>query len=272
MIKLKKLLALSATGLALAACGNSESQVADESIRVASSPGPYSEMFFEVVAPILEEEGYIVEEIEFTDLRTANVGLQEGSADLNVDQHTLYMENFNDEAGADLENLTAIPTVPTAMFPSRKDDLEAIAEGDIVAVPDDPSNMTRALLLLEKVGWITLDHSVEPIDMTENDIIENSAGIDIHPVQSATIPSIAADVDYSIIPGSIAYDAGVDFTTALVFEDPLEELMLQAVVPADKADSEWADVLVEAYQSEEVKAAFEEQNEESGQAYWIIPE
>lgn len=263
-------LALSLT--VLTACGGGQ-ETSEEvtTIRVATSPGPYSEMFFEVVAPVLEDQGYTVEDIEFTDLRSANVGIQEGSADLNVDQHLLYMENFNQEADTNLTNLTPIPTVPTGIFPGTKDDLQDVEAGDLVAIPDDPSNLTRALLLLEKIGWITLDDSKAPINMTTDDIVDNVVSIEIEPVQSATIPRLSADIQYGIIPGSMAYDAGVDFNSALAFEDPLDELMLQAVVSEENADTAWAQAVVEAYQLDEVKAAFEAQNEGSGQSYWIIP-
>ncbi|MDK6788113.1 MetQ/NlpA family ABC transporter substrate-binding protein, partial [Actinotignum timonense] len=76
---------------------------------------------------------------------------------LNVDQHTLYMEQFNREAGADLVAVTPVPTVPTALFAGQKKSLDEVAPGDQVAISDDPVDVTRSLLLLEKAGWIRLD-------------------------------------------------------------------------------------------------------------------
>ena len=100
----KKIAAAVAAGslvLGLTACGSSESTDAgdDKTIRVATSPGPYSELFQDGVAPILEEEGYTVDVQNFTDLTQADTALAEGSADLNVEQHTclLYTSDAADE-------------------------------------------------------------------------------------------------------------------------------------------------------------------------------
>lgn len=263
------LLGLSATVLGACASGASE----ETSIRVATSPGPYSELFLDQVAPILEEEGYTVEQVEFTDLRSADVALQEGSADLNVDQHSLYMENFNEEAGAELTSVTPVPTVPTGLFPGTKDDLADVSEGDQIGIPDDPSNYIRALLVLEKAGWITLNEDANLESLTVDDIEENPNGIEIVPMQSATIPRTLEDLAYAIIPGSIAYDAGVDFSTMILAEDVREDLLLQAVVSdQETAEAEWVQAMVDIYNSDEFKAQIEGINKNSDETYWIIPD
>lgn len=261
------LLGLSA--MVLAACSGDSSE--DTTIRVATSPGPYSELFIDQVAPKLEEEGYTVEEIEFTDLRSADVALQEGSADLNVDQHSLYLANFNEEAGAELTAVTPVPTVPTGLFPGAKDDLAAVSSGDRVGIPDDPSNYTRALLVLRKAGWIKLNEDANLESLTVDDIAENTAGIEIVPMQSATIPRTLEDLAYAIIPGSIAYDAGVDFSTMLLAEDVREGLILQAVVSdPETAEEEWVQAVVDIYNSDEFQSQIEEINNNSDETYWII--
>ena len=263
------LLGLSAT--VLAACSSDSSE--ETTIRVATSPGPYSELFLDQVAPKLEEEGYTVEEIEFTDLRSADVALQEGSADLNVDQHSLYLANFNEEAGAELTAVTPVPTVPTGLFPGTKDDLAAVSNGDRVGIPDDPSNYTRALLVLQKAGWIKLNEDANFESLTVDDISENTAGIEIVPMQSASIPRTLEDLAYAIIPGSIAYDAGVDFSTMLLAEDVREDLLLQAVVSnPETAEEEWVQAVVDIYNSDEFQSQIEEINHNSDETYWIIPD
>jgi len=263
------LLALSVT--VLAACSSDGSE--ETTIRVATSPGPYSELFLDQVAPKLEEEGYTVEEIEFTDLRSADVALQEGSADLNVDQHALYLANFNEEAGAELTAVTPVPTVPTGLFPGTKDDLAAVSSGDRVGIPDDPSNYTRALLVLEKAGWITLNEDANLESLTVDDIAENTSGIEIVPMQSAVIPRTLEDLAYAIIPGSIAYDAGVDFSTMLLAEDVRKDLLLQAVVSKpETAEEEWVQAVIDIYNSGEFQSQIKEINQNSDETYWIIPD
>lgn len=263
------LLGLSAT--VLAACSSDSSE--ETTIRVATSPGPYSELFLDQVAPKLEEEGYTVQEIEFTDLRSADVALQEGSADLNVDQHSLYLANFNEEAGAELTAVTPVPTVPTGLFPGTKDDLAAVSSGDRVGIPDDPSNYTRALLVLRKAGWIKFSEDANLENLTVDDISENTAGIEIVPMQSASIPRTLEDLAYAIIPGSIAYDAGVDFSTMLLAEDVREDLLLQAVVSTpETAEEDWVQAVVDIYNSDDFQSQIEEINNNSDETYWIIPD
>lgn len=263
------LLGLSAT--VLAACSSDSSE--ETTIRVATSPGPYSELFLDQVAPKLEEEGYTVQEIEFTDLRSADVALQEGSADLNVDQHSLYLANFNEEAGAELTAVTPVPTVPTGLFPGTKDDLAAVSSGDRVGIPDDPSNYTRALLVLRKAGWIKFSEDANLENLTVDDISENTAGIEIVPMQSASIPRTLEDLAYAIIPGSIAYDAGVDFSTMLLAEDVREDLLLQAVVSTPEiAEEDWVQAVVDIYNSDDFQSQIEEINNSSDETYWIIPD
>lgn len=270
---LSKFILLGLSASALAACQANVDGGGDSTIRVATSPGPYSELFLDYVAPSLEEKGHTVEAIEFTDLRSADVALQEGAADLNVDQHTLYMENFNAEAGGELTAVTPIPTVPAGLFPGNKNNLEEVTEGDRVGIPDDPSNYTRALLVLEKAGWISLSEDADTGNLSEADITENKAGIEILPMQSATIPRTLTDLEYAIIPGSIAYDSGVDFSTMLLEEDILDNLMLQAVVSDSETSQEtWVQDLVDIYQSEEFKSQVQKINEESNETYWIIPD
>src|SRR5690625_1040580 len=110
------------TTLLLTACGENAAEEDDKTtINVETSPGPYSELFMDAIAPILEEDGFTIETTDFTELLQADISLDEGSIDLNVDQHTAYYKNFNDEKGANLTSITPIPTVPTGIFPGRKD-------------------------------------------------------------------------------------------------------------------------------------------------------
>lgn len=269
MHKLFKLGLIGLSSLTLIACGNSGG--GSETIRVATSQGPYSELFLEEVAPILEAKGYKLENTEFSDVRSVNVALQEGSVDLNVDQNSSYMENYNKEADAKLTALTPIPTVPMAIYPANKTSLETVKPGDRIAIPDDPSNLTRALLLLEKAGWLTLPVNAAVGIVTTDDIIENKKNVEIIPMASPTIPRSLSDLDYAVIPGAIVDDSDLDFDTGLMAEDVLGRFLLQVVVSEENKDEEWAQAVVDVYQSDELKAAIEEKNNQEGEANWIWP-
>ena len=272
----KKLLAALAAGSAvftLAACSSSDSDNAADGettqIRVGTSPGPYSELFREGIDPILTEQGYEIDYTEFTDLRQADVALSENDVDLNVDQHTAYMNVFNDETGSDLANITDIPTVATKIYSNDLKSLDDVADGQTIGIPADGSNQTRAFRLLIKLGWITVNEDADQNLLTPSDIKDNPHNLDIQPMDSATIPRALGDLDWGVIPGSIAYSSQVDPALALEEEDLTEDLILQAVTTEEQVDSEWAAAVAEAYRSEEFLDFVAEQNEDN---YWFIPE
>lgn len=283
MIKKRTLIALSIVSLlTLAGCGNTgvepddnssvaqtESEKTKENITVGTSPGPYSELFMDGIVPILEDQGYTVTETVFTEVRQVDVALQEGAIDVNVDQHLAYMNNFNKEANAELVAITPIPTVPTGIHSATKGSIDEVVDGDIIAIPDDASNTARALLVLQKAGWIKLDESIEPMASTKDNIIENPYNLEIVEMSSAQIPRSLSDVSYGVIPGSILYAAGLSSNDSLLNEDILPQLVLHAIVDSGNEETDWAEAIVEAYRSDEFKAHLNEVNTDN---YWFIPD
>ena len=283
MIKKRTLIALSIVSLlTLAGCGNTgvepddnssvaqtESEKTKENITVGTSPGPYSELFMDGIVPILEDQGYTVTETVFTEVRQVDVALQEGAIDVNVDQHLAYMNNFNKEANAELVAITPIPTVPTGIHSATKGSIDEVVDGDIIAIPDDASNTARALLVLQKAGWIKLDESIEPMASTKDNIIENPYNLEIVEMSSAQIPRSLSDVSYGVIPGSILYAAGLSSNDSLLNEDILPQLVLHAIVNRGNEETDWAEAIVEAYRSDEFKAHLNEVNTDN---YWFIPD
>lgn len=283
-------LKLTAAGLAaatLAACGGSSASTSTASsaaasstaadsaaagsagtIRYGKSQGPYTELFEAAIVPILEKEGYTVEGTDFSELLTADIALNDGEVDVNVEQHTAYAENFNASYNGDLTPISPIPTVPAGIFSDTHTSLDEIADGTKVAVPNDASNTARAYVLLQKAGWITLDSSVDLAVVTQDDIVENPHNIEFTEMASLNIPSALQDFDYAVITGSIVYNAGIDASTALLTEDVLPQLILQVVVKKDNADTDWAKAIVAAYHSDEFKKYMDENNN----GLWYIPD
>ncbi len=253
----------------LAACADDESDTDDRTIRVAASPGPYTDLFRDGVAPILEDEGYTVEFKDYSELQQANIALHEGGADLNVDQHTAYMEVFNRDAGADLASLTPIPTVPAGLFSSSHASLDDVADGHTVSIPDDPSNTSRAYRILVQAGWLTLKPGTDDTQITSEDIAENPHNLDINTVDSSIIPRSIDDVDWAVIPGSRSYAAGTDPKLQVLQEELLPELVLVAVTQSDQVDEDWAQAVTDAYNSEEFAEFLDEENKDG---YWFVPE
>ncbi|WP_131104826.1 MetQ/NlpA family ABC transporter substrate-binding protein [Ornithinimicrobium sufpigmenti] len=248
--------------------GDDDASGEKTTITYSKSQGPYTELFEDAVAPILEEEGYTLQSQDVSDLLTADIALNDGDVDFNVEQHTAYLEAFNAENDGDLVPITPIPTVPAGIYSDRHDSLDDVPQGATVAVPNDASNMARAYLLLEKIGWIELDESADPTAVTGNDIVANPHDLDITEMRSLTIPPASVDFDYIVITGSIVYNAGIDPATALATEDILDHLVLQVVVKEENAEEPWAQAIVNAYHSEEFATYMEENND----GLWWIPE
>ena len=232
------------------------------------SQGPYTELFEAAIVPILEKEGYTVKGVDFSDLQTADIGLNDGDVDVNVEQHTAYMENFNANYNADLVALSPIPTVPAGVYSAKYKSVDEIPDGAKVAVPNDASNTARRYLMLQKIGWIKLADDVDPSAVTQDDIVENPHNIEFTEMKSLTIPAAIQDFDYVAITGSVVYNAGIDPSTALATEDIQDHLVLQVVVKEENRDAEWAKAIVDAYHSDEFKQYMEENND----GLWWIPD
>ena len=232
------------------------------------SQGPYTELFEAAIVPILEKEGYTVKGVDFSDLQTADIGLNDGDVDVNVEQHTAYMENFNANYNADLVALSPIPTVPAGVYSAKYKSVDEIPDGAKVAVPNDASNTARCYLMLQKIGWIKLADDVDPSAVTQDDIVENPHNIEFTEMKSLTIPAAIQDFDYVAITGSVVYNAGIDPSTALATEDIQDHLVLQVVVKEENKDAEWAKAIVDAYHSDE----FKQYMEENIDRLWWIPD
>lgn len=253
----------------LAGCGNDSASSSNKKELVFSkSQGPYSELFERGVKPILEKKGYTIKARDMSDLLQADVALNEGEVDFNVEQHTAYMDNFNKKQGGHLVALTPIPTVPAGIYAGAKHNLNQIADGDKIAVPNDASNTARAYALLQKAGLIRLDPKKDLSTVTQADIIENPHHLEFVEMKSLTIPSVRTDFAFIVITGSIVYNAKIDPSTALLKEDILPHLLLQLVVLDKNKDTQWAKDIKDAYNSEEFKDYMKTHNN----GLWYVPE
>lgn len=278
---MKKFFALALSlilALGLTACGSGDSSTPDDAsntgtsakteIVYGKSQGPYTELFEAAIVPILEKQGYTLKGIDFSDLLTADIALNDGDVDVNVEQHTAYAENFNASNNGDLVPISPIPTVPAGIYSETHASLDEVTDGAKIAVPNDASNTARAYVLLQKIGWITLDSSVDLSAVTQDDIVDNPKNLEFVEMKSLTIPAAIQDFDYVVITGSIVYNAGIDPSTALATEDILDYLILQVVVKEANKDADWAKAIVDAYHSDEFKAYLEENND----GLWWVPE
>lgn len=262
----KKIAALLAGALclsALAACGGgNDAQTAengasdDKTITVGASPTPHAEIL-NAAKDVLAEQGWTLEVVEFTDYVQPNTALVDGDLDANYFQHIPYLNNFNKENNADLVSAIEMHYEPFGIYPGKTATLEELADGATVAVPNDGSNETRALLLLQDAGLIKLKDGIDPTsDATKLDIVENPKNLDIQEIAAEQLPRSLEDVDLAVINGNYALQADLNAKEdSLITENPDYAKVYVNVVACRSGDetSDKITALKEALQSDAVK-------------------
>ena len=190
-----------------------------ETITVGASSTPHAEIL-DAVRGELETLGYNLEVVVFNDYVQPNTALADGDLDANYFQHEPYLTTFNSERGTDLVSAGAIHYEPMGIYPGTKSSLDDIAEGDTIAIPNDGSNETRALLLLQDLGYITLADGIDASsNATIEAIVDNPLNLEITEMNAENIPHILADVAFGIINGNYALQADLTGDDALASED-----------------------------------------------------
>ena len=240
---MKKLLStLLALSLLLSAAG----AMAAEKIVIGATPSPHEEIL-EFIKEDFEALGYELEIVTFTEYPLPNPALADGELDANYFQHLAYMESYNDTV-SDEEKLVAAIGVhyePFAIYAGRTASLDELPDGGIVVVTNDPSNETRALLLLQEAGLITLPEGTDTSSsVTVLDIVDNPKGLDIREMDANLIPSTLADVDIAVINGNFALDAGLSPARDAIFVEPADSEVGKVytnyvVIRQEDVDSQW---------------------------------
>ena len=130
---------------------------------IGTTVGDFGNMVTDSIKPQLEAQGYQVKLVEFTDYITPNIALADGSLDVNCFQHKPYLDSFAASRGLDLTPITQVPTGPMGLYSGKKRQLDQVADGDSVSLPNDPTNQARALLMLQDLGWLKLKDGIDPL-------------------------------------------------------------------------------------------------------------
>ena len=241
----------------LAGCGaGGSSSDSDKKITVAASATPHSEIL-EEAKPLLEEKGYELEVTVFNDYVQPNENVESGEYDANYFQHVPYMDSFNAEKGTHLVDAGDIHYEPLGIYPGKKKSLDELAEGDIIALPNDTTNEARALKLLQDNGIITLKADAG-FEATVNDITDNPKKLEFRELEAAQIPHSLEDFAVAVINGNYALEAGYSAgKDAIAFEAADSEAAKTYVnIIAVKEGNENLDkikALVEVLKSDEIK-------------------
>lgn len=240
---------------------NEEGQAkATVELKIGATPVPHAEIL-EAVKPVLKEKGIELTVKEFNDYVLPNKVVEEGELDANFFQHVPYLDSFNQEQGTHLAPAFAVHFEPLGIFAGKEKTLEGLKKGAVIAVPNDPTNEARALHLLQDKGLIKLPEKAD-LTITPKDIVENPNELVIKELDAGFIARSLGDVDYAVINGNFAMEAGLKATDALAIEDK-DSLAAQTfanvvVVKAGNENKEAIQALKEALTAEQTRKFIEE--------------
>ena len=254
---MKKILAIALVALltivSVFAQATSETQSSTTKIVVGATPEPHAALL-SLVVDDLAAQGITLEVKEFTDYVTPNDAVEYGEIDANYFQHIPYLESFNTEHGYHLVNAGGIHVEPIALYSSKYSSLSDIPNGAVIAIPNDPTNEGRALLLLQSAGLIKLEDNAG-LEAIPLDIVENPKNLKFSEIEAATLPRILSDVDAAVINGNYAIPAGLVATRDGLFVEGADSPYVNVIaVKAGNENNPAVKALVEALKSDKVKA------------------
>lgn len=234
-------------------------------VKIGATPAPHQEIL-EALTPEFEKAGIRLEVVPFTDYVMPNKTLDAGDIDGNYFQHQPYLDDFNTKNGTKLVTAAGIHYEPMGLYPGKTKSLDEVMDGAVIAVPNDSTNESRALLLLQDQGLIKLKDSAKidesnalDVAITKLDIAENPKNLDIQEFEAAQIPRMLADVDLAVVNGNYALGAGITDSVLVKESDAVAKLYVNvlAVREGDESRPELAKV-VEVLKSEACKKMIEE--------------
>ncbi|MFV8252489.1 MetQ/NlpA family ABC transporter substrate-binding protein [Aerococcus viridans] len=267
MKKIFRALGLALVVLVLAACGQSE-----ETTKVKLGVvGDKNDQWEYLQEELLEKENIEIELVKFTDYRQPIVSLDDGSIDMHSALTEIYMDSINEEGGYSNTTLGYTTLNPMGVFSEKIDSLDELADGALVAIPDDVSNGSRALLLLQTAGLIELDES-KGLLPTTSDITSNPKNLQFEEMAANQTARALADVDISLINNDMATDAGYVPTQDSIYLEPVAESSKPyynvIAVREDETDNEVYNTILEYYQTDEVAAIIDEMSAGSSIPVW----
>lgn len=228
---------------------------------------------WEFVAELAEKEGITLEVKLFNDYIQPNVAVASGDLDLNAFQHVAYLESWNEDNKEDLQPIGFTYVSPMGAYSEKVKNLDELAEGAVISLPNDPTNGGRALLLLEQAGVIEVDDKAGVLP-TVKDITKNDKALTFEELDAAQVASSLKDVDAAIINTNYALDNGLSLADDAIFVDTkdlskVNEVYKNVVATRkDDVENELYLHIVSLYQSDEVADKIVEVTKGANVAAW----
>lgn len=255
------LLSALAVLLLVAGCGGNDKKAASGSgkaLKIGATAGAHAEVVHAVAAEA-KKQGLNVEVVEFTDYITPDKALAEGNLDLNAYQHVPFLNNFNKQHGTKLVPIGNTILIRQGLISDKIHDLKDVPTGATVAIPNDPTNGGRALLLLQQAGLLRLKDGVG-YKATPKDVTDNPKQLKFKELEAAQLPRSLADVDLAAITMNYILSSGIDPKKQGLFWEKKDEPLAVMVLAAREEDKDKPKFkkIVEIYKSETIKKFIED--------------
>lgn len=224
----------------------------DKVIRVGATQVPGGDLF-EYLQDDIKAEGYDLEITIFDDYNLPNEALDNGEIDANLFQHEPYLNKAIEEKGYELSPVVGLYESPLFVYSYKIDSLDELKAGDKFAVPDDPTNGSRALQYLQdELQLIKLKEGVD--NPSVKDIVENPKNIEFIEANAAQLPSLLTDVTCAFINGNYAVAANLDANKDSIYCPKIDGTYTNILVSrTEDKDSEKIEVLKKVLTSEKSK-------------------
>ena len=258
------LAAIATMALLLAGCGSdtkSDNGAAkidpNKEITVGVTAGPHAQVM-DFVAKEAAKQGLKVKVVEFNDYIQPNIALEQKELTANSYQHQPFLDNMVKERGLHLTSIGKTILLPMGLYSNKYKDLTKVPEGASVAIPNDPTNGGRALLLLQQAGLLKLKDGGSP-KSTVNDIVDNPKKLQIKELEAAQIARSLNDVDIACVNTNYALASGLNpLKDAVIVESKDSPYANVFVVRDADKDDPTIKKLLSIYQSPETKKFIED--------------
>lgn len=216
-----------------------------------------SEPYWNVYKAKAKAAGITVELVNFTDYNQPNQALTQKQLDLNEFQHLQYLANYNVKAHGDLTPIGATAVYPLPLYSTKHDSLEAIPAGGKVAIPNDPTNQARSLLVLQAAGLLKLAGGGNSLSTPAD--VEPGAKVEVVPVEASLTAQNLASVDAAIVNNNYSTAAKLTEDQIVYADDPnadeFKPYINAFVARGDDKDNATYKKLADLYHDPEVIAA-----------------
>ncbi|RXK85727.1 methionine ABC transporter substrate-binding lipoprotein MetQ [Filimonas effusa] len=243
----------------LQACGGASKKNDPNYIKVGITSGPEREIAEAAKQVAKEKYGLEVELVAFNDYVVPNEALNNGELDVNAFQHVPYLEAQSKQRGYKLAVVGNTFVYPIVAYSKKIKNISELANGSTVAIPNDPTNGGRSLLLLQKYGLLKLKGGVGLLPKV-TDIVENPKQLKLLEIEAPQLPRVVDDkeVVIAIINNNFAAQAGLDPDVNGILKEDKESPYVNVIVAReDNKEADKVKNFVKAYQSDEVVKAAE---------------